>query len=205
MGWSARRQTCAARVFHPALGFVQVCPLSSLAFFSLHFAFDMLVSLCFFVAPSVSPPLSHILLACFALLRYFFFSSAVLLYLPAFFFYPSCSFSCGCSSFLKPQLHLSGSHSMFYAWSVSRTSPSTCFHLHTPTRALNHFSAHISLLLSSHLQLRLASLHSSPSPLCLCLSPCGTFLPCVFMSCKCPSFGPSRAGPGRESALGQRL
>lgn len=91
---------------------------------------------------------------------------------------------------------------MFYAWSVSRTSPSTCFHLRTPTRALNHFSAHISLLLSSHLQLRPASLHSSPSPLfCLCPSPCGTFLPCVFMSCKCPSV--VRAGatqcPGRAS------
>lgn len=85
MGWSARRQTCAARVFHPALGFVQVCPLSSLAFFSLHFAFDMLVSLCFFVAPSVSPTLSHILLACFALLRYFFFSQlSYFIFLPFF-------------------------------------------------------------------------------------------------------------------------
>lgn len=51
----------------------------------LHFAFDMLVSPCFFVAPSISPPLSHILLANFALLRHFLFS-AVLLYLPDFFF-----------------------------------------------------------------------------------------------------------------------
>lgn len=196
----ARGGEHARRVFFIwRLGIIQVCPLSSLFFF-LHFVFDMLVSPCFFVAPSISPPLSHILLAYFALLRHFLFS-AVLLYLPDFF----SGFSRGCSSLLKPLLHLNGSHSLFYAWSVSRTSPPTCFHLRTPTRALIHFSAHISMLLSSHLQLRLASLHSSASPLCLCLSPCGTFLLCVFMSCKCPSVGPSHAGPGRESELGQRL
>lgn len=70
-----------------------------------------------------------------------------------FFSHPSQSFSCGCSSSLKPRLHLSGSPCLFNARPVTQTSPPTCFHPRTPTLALNHFSAHVSLLLSSHLRL----------------------------------------------------